>query len=207
MIETGWRLDQIEPLKGTRDYIEEVWMTPGDKALAHSEDENAPAFSGVKYDCYGGYGSFMQPTSIMEIGVAAGYSIAAMIHGAGGSVKEVVLVDMHLDITNKTLPKLREEFPTIKFHNYHLNTQTQPLVIRHAGFDIIHIDGDHTFEGAMKDLVNFGHWIAYGGLIVVDDCKDPNVYHACEIYWQSRNLEHRWMENHNGHVLMKRRDV
>ena len=217
-------LADLRPLDGTRDYLEEHWFSPGDILLAHSNDENAPAFAedirknfeqklcadpadapaffGNKYDWYGGYGMHIQPRSIFEVGVAAGYSIAAMIKGAENSVKYATLVDMHHDVW-RTYYKLHQYFPDVWFDIFQYDTQTPNWEdVQLRTYDIIHIDGNHTYNGALNDLNHFGIHLNPSGLIVVDDAKDPNILRACNEFKEAHNLDSRFIDNHNGHLLM-----
>lgn len=221
-------LEDLHSLPGTRDYLEENWFSPGDVLLAHSNDENReafsaeiarnfaegkcadpndiPAFSGRKYDDYGGYGKCIQPVSIFEVGVAAGYSIAAMIRGAGESVRKVVLMDFHPDLV-MTVDKLRRTFPNVRFDYNLVNSQTDWDVVPPQLFDIVHVDGEHTYQGALNDLNHFGKYLSGRGLIVVDDAKDPNIERACREFAELNRLERRFIDNHNGHILMMHRRV
>ncbi len=46
---------------------------------------------------------------------------------------------------------------------------------QHMKFEVVYVDGDHTFEGAMHDLRHFGPKVVRGGWMVVDDagCSLP----------------------------------
>ena len=48
-------------------------------------------------------------------------------------------------------------------------------------FDVIHIDGDHTYEGCKWDLDNVKSLLKDGGTIVVDDV---NVWPGCTRAWK-----------------------
>lgn len=224
------RLNDLRAYPGTRDYLEANWFSPGDILLAHSDDPNReafsaeikanfeaglsadphdiPAFSGRKYDDYGGYGACVKPQAIFEVGVAAGYSTAGMIWGAlqeGCVVEYVYLMDFHPDLL-KAAKHLEDTFPGTAFENCLADTQTEAW--RDADpktfFDIVHIDACHTFEGCLNDLRHFGPWCRRNGLIVVDDAKDPNIAQACWVYQRESGLVSRFIDNHNGHILMTR---
>lgn len=220
-------LNDLYPLPGTRDYCEARWFSEGDKLLAHSDDPNReafsaeiqanfaaglsadpndiPAFSGRKYDDYGGYGRCIKPESIFEVGVAAGYSIAAMLYGAGGTRMGVWLMDMNPDL-EKTVAHIKQEWPDLPVRHWVVNTQTEPIPNMYfTGFDIVHIDGCHTYQGALNDLNNFGTLLSDRGLIVVDDAKDPNILRACDEFRDKYGMDSRFIDNHNGHYLMMRK--
>jgi hypothetical protein len=49
-----------------------------------------------------------------------------------------------------------------------------------TGFDFIHIDGDHSYEGTLTDIKNFWNVLALGGHMLVDDSLFiPAVNAAC----------------------------
>lgn len=206
------RLADLEPYPGTRDYLEREWYSPGDLALCNDLTyENHEAWSGRKYNDYGGYGYHVQPRSIFEVGVASGYSFAAMLFGAYGNshadVQRLVLVDIHPDVKQAAV-HLFQEFPILAISAvtvYVLDSQRDWEQIEPEEFDIVHIDGDHTYQGALNDLRHFGALVSQRGIIVVDDARDPNIRMACEQYAAVTDLETRFIENHNGHFLMQRR--
>jgi predicted O-methyltransferase YrrM len=48
--------------------------------------------------------------------------------------------------------------------------------------DLLFVDGDHSYEGALNDLVKFSKYVNYGGIIAVHDCacatnKNPHSSH------------------------------
>ena len=45
-------------------------------------------------------------------------------------------------------------------------------------FDFIFVDGDHTYTGALTDLLNSARYAAPGAIIVVDDAIQPPVFSA-----------------------------
>lgn len=51
-----------------------------------------------------------------------------------------------------------------------------------AEFDVVFIDGDHSFDGASADLNNWGRRVRAGGLVLVHDATDqfPGVCKAIE---------------------------
>lgn len=38
--------------------------------------------------------------------------------------------------------------------------------------DVLFIDGDHTYEGTLRDIASWVPWVAYGGVILFDDYND-----------------------------------
>lgn len=201
------RLADLEPLEGIRKVIQDDWLSPNDRKMCFDlDDPNHEAFSGRKYDDYGGYGKGIQPVSIIEVGTAWGYSLAAMILGAGGSVKTVQMVDIHADIWPCRI-RLQKAFPEVCFEAALMDTQTAPKGWPPITdeYDIVSVDADHTYEGCLNDLRRFGPLVSERGIIVVDDAWDWNVKRACIDYRAENDLDWRFIENHNGHYLMQRK--
>lgn len=50
---------------------------------------------------------------------------------------------------------------------------TNPDIIKEAGkkeYDLIYIDGDHSYNGVRQDIINFSTFVKKGGYLVLDDC-------------------------------------
>lgn len=49
-----------------------------------------------------------------------------------------------------------------------------PQIIEAASsflFDVVYVDGIHTFDGALSDLTNYSPLVKHGGYLVIDDCN------------------------------------
>jgi glycosyltransferase involved in cell wall biosynthesis/ADP-heptose:LPS heptosyltransferase/predicted O-methyltransferase YrrM len=49
-------------------------------------------------------------------------------------------------------------------------------------FDLIYVDGDHSYDGAMKDLRNVVRHLKLGGILVFDDVKHPQHKYLAEVW-------------------------
>ncbi len=58
-------------------------------------------------------------------------------------------------------------------------------------FDIIFIDGDHTYTGALTDLINSSRFASPGAIIIVDDAVQPPVFSAVKSFL---SLQKNWRE-------------
>jgi esterase/lipase len=59
-------------------------------------------------------------------------------------------------------------------------------------YDVIYVDGDHSYEGAKKDLELSLDVLAEGGKIIVDDLQYPSVAQAFrEFLQENEELEHK----------------
>ena len=115
-------------------------------------------------------GAQYKPETIFEIGVRAGYSAYALITGSG-RVKHYTGIDCDdqkryggpwLYWAEKLLYGL-----SIPYRIRRDDSQT--LDILDAEYDLIHVDGDHTYEGAMHDMALCWPHVVAGGVMVVDD--------------------------------------
>lgn len=111
---------------------------------------------------------------ILEVGVRFGYSAVAFIHG--NPVREYVGLDYDLyDPTSSAKSSANLEWLNRQQHVdvtlIKVNTQTLDSLdfLEGRRFDFIHIDGDHSYEGALTDLRNFWNVLSVGGHMLVDD--------------------------------------
>ncbi len=58
-------------------------------------------------------------------------------------------------------------------------------------YDVIYVDGDHSYEGAKKDLELSLEVLAEGGKIIVDDLQYPSVRKAFNEFLEENDVQHR----------------
>lgn len=113
-------------------------------------------------------------TKILEIGVRYGYSAVAFIHG--NPIEEYVGIDDDLyDAASSAKSRENLEFlkkiQPLDFVLFKKNTQnlSDLAFLGSRTFNFIHIDGDHSYQGALTDMKNFWNVLAVGGHLLVDD--------------------------------------
>lgn len=101
-----------------------------------------------------GFVSMIRPKTIFEIGTNRGGSTIAMamaLRDEGLKKSRIVSVDVNkgcLELAKKQLEQLNLQ----KYVVLHLGDSS--LASRYPGFDVVFIDGDHTYEGCLKDFNN-----------------------------------------------------
>lgn len=123
--------------------LEAAWM-PDDP---WQPDPETPRYYGVKYDI----AYKLQPISILEIGVRAGYSALAFLmacpqaeyRGLDAYNGDWGGVDGSREHAAKILNRYRVWLQTVD-----TQTITDPI----PGYEFWHIDGDHSFRGTLRDL-------------------------------------------------------
>lgn len=59
---------------------------------------------------------------------------------------------------------------------YRSESQLALGIVRHHQYDVVYIDGDHSYDGCMSDLVNYAPMVKQGGFLVIDDaCCDMKM--------------------------------
>lgn len=79
-------------------------------------------------------------------------------------------------------PKFHERLASVKDH-YKLHEMTSDEAVNlfeDGTIDFIMIDGDHSYEGVKKDLINFLPKMRSGGLVTGDDAFVPEIMQAVQ---------------------------
>jgi hypothetical protein len=128
-------------------------------------------------------GKMLAPNRIGEIGVRFSYSARAMMLGSGAdSYTGFDSEEYHpgcLDWIkeNKTIPG---KVTLIKCNTQH----AAHLPFDEHLFDLLHVDGDHTFQGALHDMQIGWEAIFQDGYMLVDDLFIPDVGNAIRDFAQ-----------------------
>jgi hypothetical protein len=105
--------------------------------------------------------------SYLEIGVYLGETFRAV------KAKRKVAVDPKFAMS----PKDPEPSDTVLYHEVTSDVYFGDLAPSEEKFDVIFLDGLHTFEQTLRDLLNSEAYLKPNGVIIIDDVI-PNSYHA-----------------------------
>jgi predicted O-methyltransferase YrrM len=112
-----------------------------------------------------------QPKRICEIGVHAG--ISALCFLAASPSAEYVGIDIQPD---GVVEQTREKLISLGYNSKIIITDSQKLTeLPEPPYDFIHVDGDHTPEGAYHDTAIAWKALTYDGVLLVDDCHNMQV--------------------------------
>lgn len=146
-------------------------------ATLHPEDTHPWKFCTTEfYDEYRtkyAIAVLIKPRSILEIGVRFGYSAYAFL--SAGDVDVYIGLDFdepswgsYAGIPREwAQEQLRVAFPSVDIMTYKINTQTDASQLGEDKFELVHIDADHSYHGALNDMQKF--WPFTGRVMVVDD--------------------------------------
>ena len=126
----------------------------------------------------------IQPRSILEVGVRFGYSAQSFLFAAPTATYIGLDKDEPSWGPYKGVPRhwahavLRARYPDIELCTWGIDTQTENardlLLMK---FDMVHIDADHSFAGALHDMQTF--WPFCRRVMIVDDTAEiPEVASA-----------------------------
>jgi len=182
------------------------------KTLPHVERDadylNAPDY----YPRLNALARDLRATRILEVGVRYGYSAVAFVYR--NPVREYVGIDYELydpESSRKSRANLDylNTLQSVEFRLIRKNTQELTgLDFLEGTFDFIHIDGDHSYEGALTDLKNFWNVLESGGHMLVDDSIFlPSVANACATFAAIVEEPHYNVKTYRGtRVFLKTRE-
>ncbi|MDR3402000.1 MAG: class I SAM-dependent methyltransferase [Chthoniobacter sp.] len=176
------------------------------RGILHEKDKNCGLYTldPNTYPTYYNIGSVLRPTSLLEVGVRFGYSLASLASGAELK-NQVYGVDREMYEKNSNSYAINAlKSLSIDAHLF-TGTSDDFDVKRNTGLssiDLIHIDGDHTTPGALKDLL---HYSNFSNRILVDDVLDSRVWAAVKAFvsLQDRLVSQTYFKTATGLMLLE----
>jgi hypothetical protein len=109
--------------------------------------------------------AFFPAPRYLEIGVARGVTF----HALKAARKVAVDPAFRFDV-----PAARQAHPQASYHQVTSDVYFGTIVEPGERFDVIYLDGLHTAEQTLRDLLNALDYLAPEGIIVIDDVKPSN---------------------------------
>ena len=121
------------------------------------------------------------PRKILEIGTRCGYSVIAFSIVAPSAT--FTCIDSGVDPDSpQNLAHAKQNFAKQKIDANIFVVNSRDVRNVHS-FDFAHVDGEHTYEGALADL----NLVAEVPAILVDDCCELNVFRAVQEFVANTN--------------------
>lgn len=207
-------LEKSERYVINREAVDQVALPLGD----HYEDDLFQAY----FADYAGMAKKYKPKRILEIGVRYGYTGIVFMLGLkanpGQPKAEYIGIDdesYHFGSCAQANVNFAHALPGYKMQAIKHNSFSG-LPNEIGMFSLIHIDGNHTYQGVMSDLKNVWPVLNQGGIVMVDDAartddrgQPGEIYLAVTDYLsQFKHVDDRvlwqYQENQRGHVYIKK---
>ena len=113
---------------------------------------------------------------MLEIGLANGVSALFIGEALAGGGTHVVIDPMQSSLWNNAgLDNLRRAGLSIEFHETGSELALPRFAEEGRAFDLVFIDGFHTFDHAMVDVFYATRLLDIGGVLVLDDAHWPSI--------------------------------
>jgi cephalosporin hydroxylase len=152
------------------------------QSIVHEKDRDRGMYKTDRtYPTYYEIGRLLRPSSLFEVGVRFGYSLASLCCGAELKTR-VFGIDMESyekdsnAYAGNALKSLGVEAKLFSGSSRGFD------VVGRTGlstFDLIHIDGDHTMAGALQDLLYYSQ---FSDRLLIDDVLDSRVWGAVKAF-------------------------
>lgn len=130
----------------------------------YSQEGHAPV---IEMEHWISLAELLQPSTICEIGFNAGHSAAAWTQHYPKSQY------ISFDLFNKNVSHVARLHLNTRNIRYIIGNTAQTLIDNKFDCDVISIDGDHSYKGALRDLQNMQRHANPQHVIIMDDllCK------------------------------------
>ncbi len=202
------------------------YVVPIDQ-IAHPRDIDI--FSGhfggsTYYADYAGIARRYRPKRILEIGVRYGYSGLSLCLGAAASgVENLVYIGMDAQffagpettdyqqgrLSNTiAIENFEKHAPWVHASIFSVDTQKEPFPdeVMSQQYELINVDGDHSYEGCWRDMTQTWPLLTMGGIMVVDDTGMEGVRRAIEDFIREclPEPDWQWYGNERGFCVIRK---
>ena len=177
-IPAGWELAKAPT---TQEILAGCYVYPADRSKAWFAADNY-------YPLYWKLAHALRPERVLEIGVRFGYSAVALCRGAG-RIRRYRGLDNESYVAG-CLEQARTNLARAGIADtrsrclLRVDTRREDatLHVEPCTWDLVHVDGDHSYEGCLKDLRLVWPHVRDGGVVVADDYRanSGGVYQACQ---------------------------
>lgn len=176
-------------LEAARDPRPTNELLAGLPCLANGDTKQPWWNSDRYYQFYSALAKVVRPCSVLEIGVRLGYSLIAMLKGYPG-IHDIVGFDNESGVAGSqqwaeknlkhTDPPYegRLRLPVVWTN---LVPPSEWPIDSKERFTLIHVDGDHTYQGTLALVISAWKLLESGGVLVVDD-YDASFVRAAVIH-------------------------
>ena len=126
------------------------------------------------YPFFYGLGKSLMPKSYLEIGTRYGYSLVSIYLGARNTLSQITSIDLQqYKDKSQTYAKgnlLAKEYKG-QYEFLAASSRDQKTREKLTGrlYDLVFVDGDHSYKGAMEDIIFYWNNVAPGRFMIIDD--------------------------------------
>jgi len=152
--------------------------------------------------------NYIKPNTILEIGVRLGYSAAAFLTASPNASYLGIDIDKKWECGEPGYCEIAERMLKSHFQNAKIEiiiadsqSDESYKILENRKFDLVHIDGDHSFKGCLNDLSLVEKHSKY---ILVDDIKFiPEVKQSTDLFLKKTQHEFIYLNSLRGEYLIK----
>jgi len=184
---TLWLFDR-EPRCLSLRTLEELFAD----LVFRADPDTVPAlYQDNYYPIYEALARYLEPRSILEIGTRFCYSLVPLTRGAlAAGAKSLKVVSIDLESYANAFPCSSQEVARRNFEacigplchdrevevDFVVGDSHTVVLPSDWSFDLVHVDGDHSEDGACRDIVAAFARLRPGGVVLVDDLDQPAVF-------------------------------
>lgn len=126
------------------------------------------------YPFFYGLGKCLMPSSYLEIGTRYGYSLVAIYLGAKDKLSQITSIDLQeYEENSQNYAKENLLSKGYKGQYEFMVGSSQDVGIKQNVkgrlYDLVFVDGDHSYQGALNDIVCYWDNVAPGKFMIIDD--------------------------------------